>query len=366
MNYKLLTPGPLTTTQTVKEAMLVDHCTWDKEYKTITSDIREQLLEIGHCSSENYTVVLMQGSGSFGVESVLSSVVGEKDKLLIITNGAYGNRMEEMAHVLKLNFDVLSFPYNEVPDARVVAQYLSENPENTHIAIVHCETTTGILNDIASVSEVAKAYGQTYIVDAMSSFGGIDIQVEELGIDYLISSANKCIQGVPGFSFVLAKTEKLLVTKGQARSLSLSLYDQWLEMNVDGKWRYTSPTHVVLAFAQALKELKGEGGVLARNLRYQNNMNTVRTNFEKIGIQSYLDESVQSPIIATFEFPKENFAFDEMYAYIKECGYAIYPGKLLGLETFRIGVIGEIYKEDIELLTQAVAAYMESKEVAMV
>lgn len=360
-SYKLLTPGPLTTTRTVKQEMLVDHCTWDDDYKKVTSEIREKLLKIAHCSPEVYTSILMQGSGSFGVESVLSSAVGERDRLLILSNGEYGQRMGKIAQILNLNVEVLNFAYNEQVSSARLESYLNQHPENTHVAVVHCETTTGIINDLEAIAKVTKKYDQKFIVDAMSSFGGIDIEVEKLEIDFLISSANKCIQGVPGFSFIIAKISEVIACKGQARSLCLSLYDQWETMDIDGKWRYTSPTHSVLAFAQALKELELEGGVSERNLRYRQNMHTLREGFSRVGLLPYLDQAVQSPIIATFQFPVEDFDFSEMYAFVKKNGYAIYPGKLLDLETFRIGVIGEIYPEDIEKLIRIFEKYLVKK-----
>ena len=254
--YKLLTPGPLTTTETVKKEMMFDHCTWDNDYKEITQEIRAGLLKLAHVDEDTYTAILMQGSGTFGVESVLTSSVGTKDKLLIAANGAYGERMEDIAKHAGIVYEIYHQDYDKVPDAKVIEKILNEDPTITHVSMVHSETTSGILNDITSVAKVVKAKGRMMIVDAMSSFAGVDIPVGELGIDFLISSANKCIQGVPGFSFIIAKKEALRKTKGQARSLSLDLYDQWETMNKDGKWRFTSPTHVVLAFAQAMKELK--------------------------------------------------------------------------------------------------------------
>ena len=357
--YKLLTPGPLTTTATVKAAMLVDHCTWDDDYKRITTDICEQLLTIANCSPTEYATVLMQGSGSFGVESVLNSAITADDYVLIITNGAYGDRMAEMLSYIGIKYDVLNCPYNEQPSPADIDAFLTENNNITHVAVVHCETTTGILNDIATISKIVKKHNKIYIVDAMSSFGGINIEVEELNIDFIVSSANKCIQGVPGFSFVIAKRTMLEACKGKSTSLSLSLYDQWQEMAKDGKWRFTSPTHVVLAFSQALAELKNEGGVTARNHRFQANMDLLRKNFIGLGFVPFLDADLQAPIITTFEYPKENFNFKNMYDFIKTRGFAIYPGKLMNLDTFRVGVIGEIYLDDIERLTTSMREYLE-------
>ena len=350
INYKLLTPGPLTTTETVKKEMLVDHCTWDNDYKKITQHIRKELLRIAHTSEENYTTVLMQGSGTFGVESVLTSAVGRKGKLLIVANGAYGERMEDIAKRAGLSYKILNFKYNETPDAEIIAREIESDPSVTHVSMVHCETTSGILNDIESVAKKVKALGRVFIVDAMSSFGGIDIEVEKLGIDYIISSANKCIQGVPGFSFIICKKSELEKCEGNAVSLSLDLYDQWKGMDNDGKWRFTSPTHVVLAFSKALHELEAEGGVKARFARYSENNRLLIEKMTALGFRTYLNCN-QSPIITTFLYPDyEDFTFEKMYNFIKERGYAIYPGKVTDADVFRIGNIGEIYTDDIEKL----------------
>ena len=359
--YKLLTPGPLTTTDTVKKEMLFDHCTWDDDYKQITQTIRRELLELAHVSEEEYTAVLMQGSGTFGVESVLTSVIGPKEKLLIAANGVYGERMEEIARHADIDYVIYNEHYNQVPSAEKIRDILEKDPAITHVSMVHSETTSGILNDIESVGKVVKEMGKVFIVDAMSSFAGVDIPVKDWGIDFIISSANKCIQGVPGFSFIIANRKLLKESEGKARSLSLDLYDQWKTMEVDGKWRFTSPTHVVLAFAQALKELKAEGGIPARSKRYRENNELLIREMKKLGIHTYIDGEHQGPIITTFFYPEHyDFKFADMYNYIKDRGYAIYPGKVTEAETFRIGNIGEIYKEDIEKVVSLVKEFLES------
>ncbi len=350
INYKLLTPGPLTTSETVKAEMMVDHCTWDNDYKQITQKIRAELLELAHVSPEEYTAVLMQGSGTFGVESAITSSVGKDGKLLILANGAYGERQEDICKHAGIRYLIQHFHYNEMPDAKTVESILKEDPEITHVSMVHSETTSGIQNDIESIGKVAKAYGKVFIVDAMSSFGGVEIPVADWGIDFIVSSANKCIQGVPGFSFIIARLSELEKCKGKAVSLSLDLYDQWKGM-FDGKWRFTSPTHVVLAFAKAIEELKEEGGIPARYKRYRDNNELLISEMEKLGYKTYIDKAHQGPIITTFFYPEScNYTFKELYEYIKARGYAIYPGKVTEAETFRIGNIGEIYREDIEKL----------------
>lgn len=359
-NYKLLTPGPLTTTDTVKKEMLFDHCTWDDDYKVITQEIRKKLLELAHVSEDDYTAVLMQGSGTFGVESVLTSVIGADEKLLICANGAYGERMEDIVKHAGIDYEICHERYDRVPDADKVKEILKNDPAITHVSMVHSETTSGILNDIESVAKVVKESGRTMIVDAMSSFGGVDIPVGDWGIDFIISSANKCIQGVPGFSFIIASKQKLIESKGKARSLSLDLYDQWETMNKDGKWRFTSPTHVVLAFSQALKELDEEGGIPARHQRYVENNRLLIEKMKELGIRPYIDAEHQGPIITTFFYPENaSFSFTDMYQYIKERGYAIYPGKVTEADTFRIGNIGEIYKEDILKVSELIGEFLE-------
>lgn len=266
-DYLLLTPGPLTTSKTVKEAMLFDSCTWDEDYNLGVVQSIRQKLEALATRSTGYTSVLLQGSGSFAVEAVLGTVMGPQDKLLIINNGAYGARMIEMAQLMDINHYAFNCGEVNEPDVEAMEAVLKGDAGISHIAMVHCETTTGMLNPLQRVSGLAARNGKTLIVDAMSSFGGIPLDVDALGIDYLISSANKCIQGVPGFAFVIARRNELNKCAGRSRSLSLDLYAQWrcMEDNA-GKWRFTSPTHTVLAFAQALRELEQEGGSMPATL----------------------------------------------------------------------------------------------------
>ncbi|MDR2007274.1 MAG: 2-aminoethylphosphonate--pyruvate transaminase [Acidaminococcales bacterium] len=359
--YKLLTPGPLTTTETVKAEMLVDRCTWDDDYKSVTQKIRRELLALGAVKEDAYTSVLMQGSGSFGVEAALTSVIGKDGKCLFAINGEYGRRMVTIAQYAGLNHLVYAAAFDEIPSVAVIKDYLEKDGDITHIAMVHCETTTGILNPLDDVAAIAKQYGKIFIVDAMSSFGGIPINIGALGVDFLISSANKCIQGVPGFSFIIARTDELEKCRGIARSLSLDLYDQWAAMRKDGKWRFTSPTHVVAAFAKALDELEAEGGIRARYERYKANNALLRKKMKDMGFTAYLEEKVQSPIITTFLFPAPDFNFPGFYGYVKNRGFVLYPGKLTEVDTFRVGNIGEIYQDDIEKLCAVIKDYMEGK-----
>lgn len=361
--YKLLTPGPLTTSLSVREAMLVDRCTWDDDYKAMTQDIRTRLLKLAHCG-DAYTTVLMQGSGTFGVESVLSSLPGPEDRVLVLVNGAYSERMCQILERHGVAHDRLDFAWDEIPSAERVEAFLAAHPETSIVSMVHNETTTGLLNDIAAVARVVKAAGRRFVVDAMSSFGAVDIPVEALGIDVIVSSANKCIQGVPGFSFIIVRRDFLEASKGNARTLSLDLYDQWATLEKDaGKWRYTSPTHVVAAFHQALKELDAEGGAAARGARYAASNQRLRDGMEALGFKAYISPEHQGPIITTFFYPNEGFCFKDLYAELKKAGYVIYPGKLTERETFRLGNIGEIYDEDVERILALFADYVAHRAV---
>ena len=364
--YLLLTPGPLSTSEGVRTAMLKDWCTWDKDYNNLVEEIRKELVAlcVKSVNREKYTSVLMQGSGSFGVESVLGTAVPRKNaKLLVLANGAYGNRMGEIASVLGLNFRIEKFGDKTVVNPERVREILKEDSEITHVSVVHSETTSGILNPVFEIGKVVKEFGKTFIVDAMSSFGGVCIDLEELQADFIISSSNKCIQGVPGFSFIICKRDVLEKCSGQARSLSLDLYNQWKTMEENhGKWRFTSPTHTVRAFYQALAELREEGGIKAREARYTENNKILREGMKELGFETLISEEYQSPIITSFIAPEsEGYNFERFYQNLKKQGFVIYPGKVTEIESFRIGNIGEVYSQDIRELLEAVKKSIDWK-----
>ena len=362
--YLLLTPGPLSTSKSVKAAMLRDWCTWDTDYNSIVTDLRQKLAVLAS-KTPGYTATLMQGSGTFCVEACIGTLLPHENAcLLVLANGAYGARIAKIARVLHIPVIEEDFgEVNPVDPARVTA-LLAAHPEVSHVAVVHCETTTGMLNPIEAIGAAVKAAGKIYIVDAMSSFGGVPIDMADIGADALISSANKCIQGVPGFGFVLARQSVLEGCAGQARSLSLDLYDQWQAMEKGGgKWRFTSPTHVVRAFAQAMEELAAEGGVPARYARYKGNQAALVAGMAELGFTTLLPRAIQSPIITAFHDPKHpDYAFKTFYDRLKAKGFVIYPGKVTTADTFRIGNIGEVYPDDITRLLSAVkqSMYWES------
>lgn len=355
-NYLLLTPGPLSTSESVRHAMLQDWCTWDKDYNEgIVTPLRHDLLAIAGLDEADYTTVLLQGSGTYCVEATIGATVRPEDKLLILANGAYGKRMAQIADYYKLNYVLVSLGETELVTGEVARKALEANPGVTHLSMVHSETTTGLLNPIEEVAEVIRGRGITFIVDAMSSFAGVPVDIKGLGIDFLVSSANKCIQGVPGFGFIIAKKDKMLATKGNARSLSLDIYAQWETMEKGhGKWRFTSPTHVVRAFYQAMQELKEEGGIEARHRRYVENHRTLVDGMRTLGFQTLLSDDKQGCIITSFLYPSADFDFADFYNKLKGKGFVIYPGKISDADTFRIGNIGDIFPSDIKALLEAI------------
>ncbi|MGY3963231.1 2-aminoethylphosphonate--pyruvate transaminase [Aeromonas veronii] len=361
VDYLLLTPGPLSTTATVRAAMLQDSCTWDADYNQgVVEPIRRELVRLatGPEYQSDYSAVLLQGSGSYVVESVLGSTIGVDECLLIINNGAYGARMGEMARCLGLRHHELDCGETTRPEPAAIEAMLARHSEITHLAMVHCETTTGMLNPLEEVAELCQRRGIRLIVDAMSSFGGIPIDMGRLGIEFLISSANKCIQGVPGFGFVIARRAALVACAGRARSVSLDLHAQWQTMEQQGgKWRFTSPTHTVLAFAQALRELDEEGGIAARHQRYSENQRALVAGMAALGFAPLLPEQWQSPIITAFYSPAHpDYRFADFYQRLKAQGFVIYPGKVSQADCFRIGNIGDVTPERVRDLLAAMAS----------
>lgn len=361
-DYLLLTPGPLSTSPTVRAAMDRDWCTWDDDYNLgVVTPIRQKLVRLATATQPgDYSCVLMQGSGTFSVESMLGSVIPPDGKLLVLANGAYGQRLVKIAERLKIRHLVHDSGELERPDLGKLDQTLSEDSEITHVVLVHNETTTGMMNPLEEIARTVKQHNRLLLVDSMSAFGGVPLDIAELGIDYIVSSANKCIQGVPGFGFVIGRISHLQQTQGWARSLSLDLHDQWQGMeNGHGKWRYTSPTHTVRAFYQALQELDEEGGIDVRHARYSENQKRLVAGMRRLGFRCVLPDEYQSPIITGFYNPEHpDYEFQRFYDQLKQHGFVIYPGKVTGINSFRIGTIGHVFPEDIDRLITAIEASM--------
>lgn len=354
----LFTPGPLSTTMSVKEAMLVDLGTRDIEYQNVTQGVREKLLKIAMASKEEFSVVLLQGSGTYAVESVLNSFVSAKDKLLILANGAYGERMAKIATLSGLNFEIKEYNMIKSLDLNDVEKAVSQS-DATIVAFVHDETTAGVLNDIQGICDICRKYNKKIICDAMSSFGGVEINLDDVKPDFLITSSNKCIQGVPGFGIIYGRREAFEACKGNSKSLALDLYDQWKYMeDTKGGFRFTSPTHVVLAFDQALDELEAEGGIPARAKRYRENQKLIAQKMTELGFELLVDPDEQAPMITTLLVP-DGLDFADMYEKLKEKGFLLYSGKLPKYNAFRIGNIGDLHAEDFINLAQAIKEYLE-------
>jgi 2-aminoethylphosphonate-pyruvate transaminase len=362
----LFSPGPLTTSATVKGAMLRDLGSLDSEFLDIVHNIRMRLLDLGPYPREDYECILMQGSGTFVVESVISSAIPRNGKLLVLVNGAYGRRIAQTARIHGISLDVFEVSENKKFTAALVAEYLASAFGITHVAVVHCETTSGMLNQVEEIGHVVHAAGASYIVDAMSSFGAVPIDMVGSHIDFLVSSANKCIEGVPGFGFVLANRRALDSAKGNARTLSLDLYGQWAGMEANGHFRFTPPIHTILAFEQALNELDEEGGVSARGERYRQNHVALCSGMKALGFEIYLADEDQSFIITSFRYPSNPaFQFADFYERLWTLGFAIYPGKLSHESCFRIGTIGRISTADIEALLSAISRVLRDMGVCI-
>lgn len=353
----LFTPGPLTTSYNVKQSMLSDYGSRDNKFIDIISNIRSRLLDIANVSPDDYTVIPIQGSGTYGVESVLCSSVDRQEGVLIIVNGAYGERMINICRHHNIQYFVHRVQDNETYDFAAIEKLLNNDAQDvSHIAIIHNETTSGLINDLESIGELATKYKKSYIVDAMSSFGAYDIDFADCGIDYLISSSNKCIESVPGFSYVIARKSKLHnECIDNSSSLSLNLYAQYDGFNKNGQFRFTPPTHTLLAFNTALNELQQEGGIHERAKRYQQNQTIIHNKMNELGFKRYIDDDLQGYIISSYYYSSDkNWSFTAFYNKLNDRGFVIYPGKVSQADCFRIGHIGRIFKEDSERLAQAI------------
>jgi 2-aminoethylphosphonate-pyruvate transaminase len=362
----LFTPGPLTTSRTVKQALFRDLGSRDYEFISIVADIRQRLLEIGGVADDGYAAIIMQGSGTFSLESVVSSTIPPAGKLLVIINGAYGRRIAQIARVYDIEVVPLTYPENRKPELAELEAALSADEAITSVAVIHCETTTGLINPIKEIGEIVKRFGVDYFVDAMSSFGAVPLNLAECGIDYLVSSANKCIEGIPGFGIILVKRDTLMKTEGYAQTFSLDLLAQLLRLEKDGQFRFTPPTHSLIAFHLALLELEAEGGVEGRAARYRANYETLIAGMRAMGFEEYLRPEDQGYIITSFNFPDHpNFNFEEFYRRLNDQDYVIYPGKVSQADCFRIGSIGRIFPADINALLAAIRETLQVMEVVL-
>ena len=359
----LLTPGPLTTSPEVKQAMAHDYGSRDHHFIDVNRRMRERLVDIVH-GTDDYTCVPLQGSGTFVVEAMIGTFVPRDGKLLVLVNGAYGDRIAKICDYLGRSKSVLKTAENVPVYPGDLDRELKADPDVSHVAVVHCETTTGILNPLEEVAEVTAANGRGLLIDAMSAFGAIPLDARAIPFDAVVASSNKCLEATPGVGFCIARKAKLEETAGNATSLVLDLHDQWQAMEKNGQWRFTPPVHTILSFDKALDEFEAEGGVAARGARYGENCRTLVDGMKRLGFKPLLPTDLQAPIIITFLMPKDPaFDFQTFYDCLRVKGYVIYPGKLTVAETFRIGCIGRLGRREIEGALEAVKETLEEMGV---
>ncbi len=354
----LLTPGPLTTAYAVKAAMLKDWGSWDSDFRAMTADMRRRLLAMAGDSEGAFDCVPMQGSGTFAVEAMLGSFLPKYSKTLVLMNGAYGQRIAQTLDYLGRAYTAIDKGDYMPPRGPEVAAAIKADPAITHVVVVHCETSSGILNPIEEIAEIVAANGRKLLIDSMSAFGALPLDVRDIRYEAMVSSANKCIEGVPGFGFVIARKSALAATKGRSHSLSLDVHAQWDYLEKTGQWRFTPPTHVVAAFLEALRIHQAEGGVSGRGERYAGNRDALVSGMREFGFETLLKDRWLSPIIVTFFNPAHtDFDFTRFYELMKVKGFIIYPGKLTMVDSFRIGCIGRM---DAAVMRQVVKAAGES------
>ena len=350
----LLTPGPLTTTLETKAAMLRDWGSWDAAFNAVTANVRKRLLDIvdGHAT---HVCVPMQGSGTFSVEAAVNTIVPRDGHLLVLVNGAYGKRLVKLAQMMGRRVSVFETADDVPTTAEDVDRLLARDESITHVGLIHCETSTGILNPLPAIAACVARHGRRLIVDAMSSFGALPIDVSGTPIDALIAASGKCIEGPPGMGFVIVRRTTLEGCEGRSTSLALDLFDQWTYMEKTTQWRYTPPTHVVVAFHAALEQHAAEGGQPGRLARYTANGEALVHAMRGLGFRVFLDAAIQAPIIYTFHAPADPaYEFKRFYAEVRERGFILYPGKLTQLETFRVGCIGAITPDDMRAAVLAI------------
>jgi 2-aminoethylphosphonate-pyruvate transaminase len=360
----LLTPGPLTTSASVKEAMLRDWGSRDREFIRLNQRIRERLLAIATAEA-THVCVPVQGSGTFAIEATIGTLVPRNGRLLVLVNGAYGQRMVRIATVMGRSITSLEWPEDTPVSPEATSQALAHDGSITHVAVVHCETTSGILNPLADVAAVCARHGRPLLIDAMSAFGAIALDAREIPFDAVIASSNKCLEGVPGLGFALIRRAALETAAGNAHSLSLDLYEQWRGLEANGQWRFTPPTHVLAALDQALDEHVAEGGVAGRGARYRENHQILIDGMSALGFEMLVPRPLQAPIIVTFLMPADpHFVFAEFYERLRQKGFVIYPGKLTIAESFRIGCIGRIGAVEMRAAVAAIGETMGEMGVA--
>jgi len=354
----LLTPGPLTTSLRTKQAMLHDWGSWDAEFNAITARVRDSLVRIVH-GEATHECVPLQGSGTFAVEAAIGTLVPRDGHVLVPLNGAYCQRIAKICKILGRRLSTIEYGEDQQVQAADISQRLLEDPSITHVALVHCETSTGILNPLHEIAQAVAQHGRGLIIDAMSTFGALEIDARTTPFDGLIAASGKCLEGVPGMGFVLARRAVLEKSEGVSHSLAMDLHDQWVYMNRTTQWRYTPPTHVVAALDAALEQYFSQGGLAARGAAYTENCRVLIAGLKRIGLRVFLPSEIQAPIIVTVHAPDDaRYQFKRFYDAVKARGYILYPGKLTTVETFRVGCMGQLGPSGIGGAVDAIDAVL--------
>src|SRR5260221_9312806 len=352
----LLTPGPLTTAPATRAAMLRDWGSRDSAFIALNRSIRDRLVALAG-GEGSHVCVPLQGSGTFAVEAMLGSFVPRDGKLLIVINGAYGHRMVRMCRAMGREFATYETAEDTPPDPAHLDALLAADPAISHVAAVHCETTPGILNPLAEIAAIVAGRGRRLLVDSMSGFGALPVDARKIAFDALAASANKCLEGVPGMAFVIARREALDACAGNAPTLSFDLVDQFQAMEKTAQWRFTPPTHVIAALGAALDAHEAEGGVAGRGARYRSNCRILIDGMRKLGFDTLLPDALQAPIIVPSHMPADpRFRFETFYDRLRDKGYVIYPGKLTVADSFRVGCIGQLHETEMKGALAAIKA----------
>jgi len=350
----LLTPGPLTTSLQTRMAMLRDWGSWDSSFNAVTAEVRRKLLEVID-GADNHVCVPMQGSGTFAVEAAINTLVPRDGHVLVLVNGAYGKRMARLTYLMGRRVSTFEAADDVTITGADVERLLAEDASITHVGLIHCETSTGILNPLSEIAAVVAKHKRALVVDAMSSFGALPIDARTMPFDALVAASCKCVEGPPGMGFVFVKRDVLAQCSGRSTSLALDLHDQWTYMEKTTQWRFTPPTHVVVALAAALEQFTAEGGQPARHARYARNCETLVKGMAEQGFRPFLAPAIQAPIIVTFHAPADpRYTFREFYDRVRDKGFILYPGKLTEVETFRVGCIGAIAADEMRHAVNAI------------
>ncbi len=362
----LLTPGPLTTSRLTKEAMLHDYGSRDTRFIAMNRRVREMLLEVVQ-GGDTHVAVPLQGSGTFAVEAMLGTLVPRNGHALVPVNGAYCQRIARILSVLGRRVTRIEVPEEQPVRAEDVARALERDASVTHVALVHCETSTGMLNPLAEIAEATAARGRSLLLDAMSSFGALEIAARRMPFDALVAASGKCLEGPPGMGFALVRRAVLEKCAANAHSLVLDLHDQWVSMEKSAQWRFTPPTHVVAALHAALEQFAAEGGQAARGARYRRNCDTLVAGMTRLGFRLFLEPRHQAPVIVTFHAPGDpNYRFQEFYDRVRDKGFVLYPGKLTQVDTLRVGCIGNVNEETMRQAVQAIADTLKAMGITRV